>query len=76
MATDSDVYGVTVVFHQQGYWSRRYTYKSSVPFKKDDLVVVKNKDFFSLGKVVECSDSYAFKADIEYKNIELKVVKI
>lgn len=74
--TTSKTYGVIVVFHQQGYWSRRYTYKSSVSFKNDDMVVVKNKDFFSLGKVVGCSEDYNFKSDIEYKNIELKVVKI
>ena len=47
----SNVYGISIVFNERGYWSKQYTYKSNVEYAIDSIVVVPTEHFFSVGKV-------------------------
>ena len=68
-------YAVSVIFPQGGYWSKRYTYKSSVFFNKHDLVTVPRGPFHAVGKVAEVIPANEFKFDpkINYLRITGKV---
>jgi hypothetical protein len=68
-------YAVQVIFPQGGYWSKRYTYLSSVPFKKHDVVTVPRGPFHSVGKVAEIvpASQYKFEPNVNYLRITGKV---
>lgn len=62
-----------VVFKQQGYWSRGYTYKSEEIFSKGDIVVVPTGNFYNVGKIMDVKLSYAFEEPHKFKSIHSKV---
>lgn len=66
----SDLYGVSVVFNERGYWSKGYTYLSNTPVAKDSVVVVETQTFFSIGKVTACAKDPVLKQGIQYKYIK------
>ena len=68
-------YAVQVIFPQGSYWSKRYTYKSKVPFEKGDLVTVPRATFHNVGKVVEVmpAEAFNFDPDLNYLRITGKV---
>lgn len=62
-----------VMFKQQGYWSKSYTYKSEEIFSKGDVVVVPTGDFYSIGKIADVKLNYDFKEPHKFKSIHSKV---
>ena len=66
-------FGIKVCFSQQGGWSKQYTYKSAVPYKRGDIVLVPTNHFYNVAKVTQCVDNYDFDASITYKSILKKV---
>lgn len=50
------VWTVKVQFKERGYWSKSYTYLSTVPLAVEDIVVVPTNDFYGIGRVVAITD--------------------
>ena len=69
----SEDYAVYVSFKDREYWSKPYTYKSRVPYKRGDAVVVPTGTFYGVGKVQGCEKGATFKEDIDYKYVILKI---
>lgn len=68
-------FGIKVVFKQiaSNTWSKAYTYRSILPYKNGDVVVVPTGSFYSVGKVTECLENYDFNPSLTYKDILIKV---
>lgn len=67
-------FGVVVCFRGPGgVWSKEYTYKSEVPFKEGDAVVVPAGTFWNVAKVKRCVENYKFNEAIAYKSIHCKL---
>lgn len=64
---EEKTFAVLVCFKERQYWSRPYTYKSKVPYKVGDPVVVPTGDFYSVGRVTDCRGEYEFDSKINYK---------
>lgn len=71
--TDFDVYAVHVTFFERGYWSKSYTYKSTVPYDLGAIVLVPANDFYSIGKVTGSEKGYKFKENINYKFVNQEI---
>ena len=65
----SDIYAISVIFNERGYWSKPYTYKSNIEYAIDSLVVVPTQYFFSVGKVKQVTANPVFDEKIKYKFI-------
>jgi len=68
-------YAIAVKFKFNSAWSRSYTYKSKVPYKQHDIVLVPMKDFYNVGKVYSCknAEDEEWLPDVEYKEIIQKL---
>jgi len=66
---DDIPYAIGVQFNEHGTWSKPYTYKSKLAYKKGDIVLVPTNNFYTVGKVVACTKVYEFKKNINYKFI-------
>jgi hypothetical protein len=60
-------YCVAVKFQKNGMWSKPYAYKSKIPYKLGDVVVVPTDGFYGVGEVLDCVENYAFRAKVDYK---------
>jgi len=69
----SNVYGISIVFNERGYWSKQYTYKSNVEYAIDSIVVVPTEHFFSVGKVKKVTLNPVFDEKIKYKFVVCSV---
>lgn len=64
------MYGVSVVFPDGEFWSRRYTYLSPEPVETGKLVVVPYFAWYKVGKVVECIIDPTLDPNVKYKFIK------
>lgn len=48
------VYGVSVIFPDGEYWTRRYTYLSPEPIETGSMVIVPKFKWWTVGKAVAC----------------------
>lgn len=63
------MFGIKVCFKERGYWSKAYTYLSDVRYEKGDVVIVPANDFYSIGKVTDCTENPALMPNINYKKV-------
>lgn len=62
------IYAIGVKFvNGPNSWSKTYIYKSEKVYRKGDVVVVPARNWYMVGEVVGCKDSYIFKEDKDYK---------
>lgn len=63
-------FAIVVAFeNMQGTWSKGYTYKHPTRIAPDSVVVVPQKGFFGIGKVLKSVENYKFDPAINYKDI-------
>jgi hypothetical protein len=67
-------YAIEVIFNERGYWSKAYTYKSTVPYSEGAVVVVPTGKWYSVGKVVKVHQHYSFDPAINYKRIVQELI--
>lgn len=62
-------YAIGVRFYDRGYWSKSYTYLWHEPVKPGALALVPKDKFYSVGKVVSCTQEFVKNPLIRYKNL-------
>jgi|GEM_PF-5252092 len=63
------LYGVHVVFNENGKFSQPYTYKSKKAYAIGTLVVARTQFYFSAGRVIGCDENFEFDPNIRYRGI-------
>jgi hypothetical protein len=71
-----ETFAIVVQFmSMQGTWSKGYTYKHTKALEAGTIVVVPQKGFFGIGRVIKSEADYNFVANINYKYIHCIVPK-
>lgn len=60
---------VVKFINMQGIWSKGYTYKYHEELAPETIVVVPQRGFFTVGRVIKSVRDYNFNPGIEYKHI-------
>ena len=64
---------VNVKFRRFKKWTRSYTYKTSLPLSRNDIVIVPVDDFYDVGKVYEVMEDFNPNPNIKYKAIVARI---
>jgi len=67
------MYAISVSFYERGYWSRSYTYLWHEPVNPGSVALVPKDAFYSVAKVIGCTDRFTKDPKINYKKLSAVV---